>query len=455
VASAPECTVFTNYKNLLTFTTTKELNRRQVRWAELLGQYKFKICYTPGKDNGRADALSRRSDYMKEKAIFNQSILRRNVDGSLSPNVHEINAIARIAEDDTEEFTTDEKVRIPPNLENDLISRHHDDAVSGHAGIEKTLEQLRRRYTFPKMKEKVTQYIRKCSSCKQNKNERHAAYGTVQFSKPPEQPWQEITMDFITDLPESEDTASGRCYNSIMVVVDRLTKYNHYLPYRKDFTAEQTAATLINRVFRIHGFPRKIVTDRDKLFTSNLWKTFVAKIGTKYAMSTAFYPQTDGQTERSNQTLEAYLRHFVSYQQDDWMTYLPIAQLAINNQMSSTTHQTLFWANHGRHPDLWQTELPSVEAASGIDIARKLQEAYKNITTSIAKMQSKVKSKESTFKKNPQLKEGDRVYVLTKNFGTRRPSKKLDHVKVGPFLIIKQTGPVNYQVALPSDTRKH
>jgi hypothetical protein len=188
VASAPECTVFTDYKNLLTFTTTKELNRRQVRWAELLRQYKFKICYTLGKDNGRADALSRRSDYIKEKAIFNQSILRRNVNGSLSPNVHEINTIARIVEDDTEEFTTDEKVRIPPNLENDLISRHHDDAVSRHAGIEKTLEQLRRRYTFPKIKEKVTQYIRKCSLCKQNKNERHAAYGTVQFSKPPEQP---------------------------------------------------------------------------------------------------------------------------------------------------------------------------------------------------------------------------------------------------------------------------
>jgi hypothetical protein len=77
------------------------------------------------------------------------------------------------------------------------------------------------------------------------------------------------------------------------------------------------------------------------------------------------------------------------------------------------------------------------------------------MTTSITKMQSRVESKESTFKKNPQLKEGDRVYMLTKNFGTKRPSKKLDYVKVGPFLIIKQTGPVNYQVALPSDTRKH
>jgi hypothetical protein len=172
-------------------------------------------------------------------------------------------------------------------------------------------------------------------------------------------------------------------------------------------------------------------------------------------MSTAFHPQTDGQTERLNQTLEAYLRHFVNHQQDDWMTYLPMAQLAINNQMSSTTYQTPFWANHGRHPDLWQAELPSIEAASGIEIARKLQNAYKDMTTSITKMQSRVESKESIFKKNPQLKEGDRVYVLTKNFGTKRPSKKLDHVKVGPFLIIRQTGPVNYRVALPSDTRKH
>jgi hypothetical protein len=392
---------------------------------------------------------------MKDKARFTQAILRRNSDGSLSPNVHEINAIVSIAEDTEERFPTNEKVRIPPDLERDIIARHHDDAVSGHAGIEKTLEQLRRRYTFPRMKEKVTTYIRRCNSCKLNKSERHAAYGTIQFSAPPDQPWSEITMDFITDLPESLDKASGRHYNGIMVVVDRLTKYNHYIPYRKDFTAEQTAATLIDRVFRIHGLPRKIVTDRDKLFTSNLWKTFVARIGTKHAMSTAFHPQTDGQTERSNQTLEAYLRHFVNYKQDNWLSYLPMAQLAINNQLSSTTKETPFWANHGRHPDLWQEALPSVEAQSGIDIAKQLQDAYGRMTAAITTMQKNATSRQSQFKKDPQLKEGDRVYVLTKNFGTKRPSKKLDHVKVGPFLIIQQTGPVNYRVALPSDTRKH
>ena len=187
MASAPNCTVFTDHKNLLTFTTTKELNRRQVRWAEHLGQYKFKICYTPGKDNGRADALSRRTDYMKDKAIFNQAILRRNSDGSLSPNVHEINAIVSIVEDIEERFPTNKKVRIPLDLEIDIISRHHDDAVSGHVGIEKTLEQLRRKYTFPKMKEKVIQYIKRCNLCKQNKSKRHAAYSTIQFSAPPNQ----------------------------------------------------------------------------------------------------------------------------------------------------------------------------------------------------------------------------------------------------------------------------
>jgi hypothetical protein len=132
-----------------------------------------------------------------------------------------------------------------------------------------------------------------------------------------------------------------------------------------------------------------------------------------------------------------------------------MAQLAINNQLSSTTKETPFWANHGRHPDLWQEALPSVEAQSGIDIAKQLQDAYGRMTAAITTMQKNATSRQSQFKKDPQLKEGDRVYVLTKNFGTKRPSKKLDHVKVGPFLIIQQTGPVNYRVALPSDTRKH
>jgi hypothetical protein len=211
---------------------------------------------------------------------------------------------------------------------------------------------------------------------------------------------------------------------------------------------------MIDRCFRLHGIPRKFVTDRDKLFTSNFWKTVIAELGIKHSMSTAFHPQTDGQTERANQTLEAYLRHYVSYRQDDWLKYLAAAQLAINNQVSATTGKSPFFANHGRHPDLHTDAKDSVKAQDGMITASEWKDTYDEMKERIKNMQHNVLTREKV-KKNPQLKRGDRVYVLTKNFGTKRSTKKLDHVKVGPFLIKGQTGPVNYRVQLPSDTRKH
>jgi len=125
-------------------------------------------------------------------------------------------------------------------------------------------------------------------------------------------------MDFIVKLPSSSDHITEEIYDSILVIVDRLTKYTHFIPYKETYTAEQLARIVIDRLIRYHGIryhgiPSSFVTDRDKLFTSNYWKTLVASIGIRYKLSTSFHPQTDGQTERMNQTLEAYLRHYVNY----------------------------------------------------------------------------------------------------------------------------------------------
>ncbi|CAD0040808.1 unnamed protein product [Aureobasidium pullulans] len=134
-------TILTDHKNLLTFTTTKVLNRRQVRWSELLGQYKFKIQYTPGKDNGRADALSRRIDYMEGKEAIVHSILQTNKDGTLSARTHEFNAVLRIMKDDEEEFPiSHDKYQVPEKHQEQCIRDHHDDPIHGHPGITKTIE---------------------------------------------------------------------------------------------------------------------------------------------------------------------------------------------------------------------------------------------------------------------------------------------------------------------------
>ncbi|KAG9814520.1 hypothetical protein KCU63_g19795, partial [Aureobasidium melanogenum] len=157
---APSLTILTDHKNLLTFTTTKVLNRRQ---------------YTPGKDNGRADALSRRIDYMEGKEAIEHSILQTNKDGTLSARTHEFNAVLRIMKDDEEQFPiSHDKYQVPERHQEQCIKDHHDDPTQGHPGITKTIENIQRNFAFPQMKAKVTAYVQKCRSCQMNKSSRHA-----------------------------------------------------------------------------------------------------------------------------------------------------------------------------------------------------------------------------------------------------------------------------------------
>ena len=448
---APGLTIFTDHKNLLHFTTTKELNRRQVRWSELLGQYKFQIKYTPGKDNGRADALSRRSDYMEGHTPAQHSILRENADGTLSANVMELNVVLQVLHDKDEEFPTHRgKIRIPPEQETECIQTHHDDPTRGHPGINKTTALIQRNFLIPKLREKVTSYIAKCIKCNQDKSARHAPYGRIRFSEPPTQPWQQVTMDFITGLPNSPDPVYETIYNAILVVVCRLTKYAHFVACQKTVSAEQLGYLILDRVMRHHGIPEVFVTDRDKLFTSKYWRTLVATLGINGKLSTAFHPQTDGQTERANQTLETYLRHYVNANQDNWAKLLPVAQIALNDLPSDTTKVTPFFANNGRNiamPGRPKENHPRAENA--MILTSKIIE---NITNMHKRVRA---SPQQLRKKEPQLKEGDKVFLLTKNLKTKKPSKKLDRVKVGPFLIAAVKGPVNYQLELPKGTKIH
>ena len=469
-------TVLSDHKNLTFFTTTKELTRRQSRWSEQLGQYKFEIRYTPGKDNARADALSRRSDYLQGKQPYSHNILKVNQDGSLSANPQEeFNHVLQVLRDNQEEFPIEHgKYKVPPEKEEQCIRDHHDSPTRGHPGIARTTEQMRRNFAFPSMRSKVAAYIKKCDSCQRNKASRHPKYGNLQLSRPAEGSWKEVTMDFITGLPKSKEQTTKHAYDSILVMVDKLTKYCHFIPCNKTITAPELGHLVLDRLIRYHGLPDTILTDRDKLFTSAYWKTLTGAMGIKHDLSTAFHPETDGQTERSNQTLEAYLRHYVNQMQDNWVSLLPMAQLAINNQISETTKETPFFANFGKNPSLALPTRPHPQAQQAmtqadkvteliakrqVDIAfqrsQYMDELQEYLKDNIARTNTKIQQSRHKDRKNgPQLKKGDRVYLLTKNLKTKRPSKKLDHVKVGPFLIADKRGAVNYKLDLPPDAGK-
>jgi len=394
---------------------------------------------------------------MEENESKPQRILKVNKDGSLSAEAQEFNATLRILRDSGEEFPVEHgKCKVPPDKENDCIRDHHDGPTVGHSGVSRTTEHIRRNFAFPAMRQKVSEYIKRCDSCNKNKASRHAKYGNLEFREPPNNPWDEVTMDFIVKLPKSADPVTGHQHDSILVMVDRLTKYSHFIPCSETISAQQIGCLVLDRLVRYHGMPTVFIRGRDKLFTSNYWKTLVAAMGIKHKLSTTFHPTTDGQTERSNQTLEAYLRHYVNYVQNNWVALLPMAQIAINNNASDTTQVTPFYANFGKNPNLFMEALTWPQTDRALQSSADLKTVHETMRQALNKSQARSSTERFRLSKTAtQLERGDKVYLLTKNLKIRRGTKKLDHVKVGPFLVDEQRGKASYNLHLPKDAMTH
>ena len=238
---------------------------------------------------------------------------------------------------------------IPEIIWTELISRHHDDPLAGHFGIDKTRELVGRKYYWPSLKKDVEAYVKGCDVCLSSKTVRHKPYGNLQALPVPTYQWKNLSMDFVTGLPVSTNW-KGETYDSILVIVDRLTKMVHYEPVKVTIDAPGLAEVILDVVVRHHGLPDSIVSDRGSLFTSKFWSSLCYFLGIKRRLSTAFHPQTDGQTERQNSTMEAYLRAFVNFEQNDWARLLPMAEFAYNNAKNASTGHTPFELNCGYHP---------------------------------------------------------------------------------------------------------
>ena len=248
---------------------------------------------------------------------------------------------------------------IPPGLlRNELLKRNHDDPSAEHFGTLRTTELLQRKYYWPRMVPDVKHYVDTCTRCHQVKAVRHRPFGELESLPVPLGPRQNWTLDFITDLPPS--IRRTLIFDAILVIVDRYTKYARYIAARKDWTAENLADALVEEVFTRFGMPVSLVTNRGSLFTSNFWSNFCYHLRVRLNYSTAFHPQTDGQTERQNQTLEQYLRCYVNYQQDDWVYWLPMAEYAYNNSRHSVLKMSPFEALFGEAPR-WEEEITETE----------------------------------------------------------------------------------------------
>ena len=258
-------------------------------------------------------------------------------------------------------------------------------------------------------------------------------------------------MDFITQLPV---TRQG--IDAVVVFVDRLSKMVHFAAVKTSVSAEEFAHIFRHEVFRLHGIPAELVSDRDPRFTNKFGVELTSLLGTKVKMSTAFHPQTDGQTERVNRVLEDMLRHYVSPVQDDWDELLDCAEFAVNNAWQESIKNTPFFLNFGQHPrtPTGRSAVSQVPAAN--DFVNRLEQAVSTAKMSLLAAQDRQKSFADQRRRDVVYEVGQQVLLSTQNFRLANPgSRKLLPKWVGPFQILARIGQVAYKLDMPANLKMH
>ena len=267
---------------------------------------------------------------------------------------------------------------VPEIIRTELISRHHNDPLAGHFGIEKTRELVARKYYWPTLRRDFKDDARGCDICLASKAVRHKPYGDLQSLPVPTHRWKDLSMDFVIGLPILKDW-KGNSYDSILVIIDRLTKMVHYGPVKVTINASGLAEVIIDVVVRHHGLPDSIVTDRGSLLTSKFWSSLYYFLNIKQKLLTAFHPQTDSQIKRQNSTMEAYLQVFVNFEQNDWARLLLMAGFTYNNAKNASTGFTLFELNCKYH--LWVSYEEDLDPCSKSRTAEELSSKLRELMT--------------------------------------------------------------------------
>ena len=457
-------TILTDHKSLKDLMSQViQTPKQQTYLVKLLG-YDYEIRYKPGVSNVVADALSRlpsgeflsftvpHFDFLD---TFRRSLTADNQYCDLltaiqtRPADHPSLSVHRGL------IFKDHRIWLPfpTPFTSSLLEEFHTSPLGDHSGVAKTLHRLQQSFDWPNIRADVRHFISHCLICQQTKYETKKPSGLLQPLPISARIWEDLSLDFITGLPPSHS------HTVILVVVDRYSKGAHFGAFPAQHTAHQVAVRFMDMVCKHHGFPRSLVSDMDALFLSHFWRELFRLNGTQLRMSTAYHPQSDGQTEVVNCTLEQYLRAYVHHKPNQWFRYLSLAEWSYNTTVHSSTGFTPFEIIYGRPPP---NIVDYVMGSSPIDAVDSFltdrTELHVVLQRRLLKAQFVMKVNDDKHRHDVHYVVGDWVFLRLRPYRQKSMTptySKLAKRFFGPYQVTERIGPVAYKLALPTDSRIH
>ena len=339
-----------------------------------------------------------------------------------------------------------------------LIRECHDSATAGHLGRDKTVEQMQRRFFWHGMTTRVGEYVTTCDVCQRNKPSQRLTPGLLMPIASPTRAAHTWTMDLITQLPK---TRGGN--DAIVVWVCKFSKLRHYAACKTAISAPVLARLFLGTVVRHHGMPERIISDRDPRFTAHFWRAFWTSMGSTLDMGAAYHPESDGQTENANKTLEIMLRSVVDFTQDDWDEHLAAAELAFNNSKNETTGFTPFYLVYGREArmpiDLALAPLTkAADNPTAAEATARWRAALQQASDNTSQQQRRQKKYADRTRREAHFAVGDRVLLSTQHLkliGERKRARKLTERYVGPYRVKRVVNANAYELELPASLKIH
>jgi len=315
--------------------------------------------------------------------------------------------------------------------------------------LKKTISLTFRDFWWPSLSSDIKKYVRSCDVCCRSKTSRHKPYGFLNPLEISERPWSSISMDFITNLPDSDG------FTCILVIVDRLTKMFHLIPFHGLPSAIDTASAFIDHIFRLHGLPEEIISDRGSQFTSKFWKAVCQSLNIDLKLSSPYHHQSNGQTERVNSVVEQYLRCFSNYKGSDWKNYLSFAEFSYNNAVQESTGFSPFFLNYDFHPKHSPLIPKQINVPRAVEFTKDFQDLIKKLKENLKMAIETQKKQADKYRcKPPKFKKGDKVW-LDSSLIIHKGNKKFKPRKLGPYKILEKVTEVSYKLDLPKSLRIH